>query len=100
MSLGRKCAGAEQWVESGSNAQEVRVLPGYDGTGPRGEGPMTGRGEGHCVLQLDEAGRVTGGFAGIEGWPVVPRQAVKWALWALARGRRKKTADRDHNDEI
>jgi len=83
------------WVESGSNAQEVRGLPGYDGTGPRGEGPMSGRGEGHCVLQLDQAGRVTAGFAWIEGWPVVSRYIVKWALAALARRRRKETAGRD-----
>jgi hypothetical protein len=70
-------------------------LPGYDGTGPRGKGPMTGRGEGHCVLQLDQAGRVTAGFAGLEGWPVVSRHVVKWALAALARGWRNKTAGHD-----
>ncbi|HDR73327.1 MAG TPA: hypothetical protein ENN85_05410 [Methanoculleus sp.] len=23
-------------------------MPGYDGTGPRGQGPMTGRGMGYC----------------------------------------------------
>ena len=25
-------------------------MPGYDGTGPRGEGPMTGGARGYCVL--------------------------------------------------
>jgi len=25
-------------------------MPGFDGTGPRGMGPMTGRGMGYCVL--------------------------------------------------
>jgi len=25
-------------------------MPGYDGTGPRGEGPMTGGGRGYCVV--------------------------------------------------
>jgi hypothetical protein len=74
-------------------------LPGYDGTGPRGEGPMTGRGEGHCVLQIDETGRVTAGFAGIKGWPVVSHHVVRWALAALARGRRKETPDRERNEE-
>lgn len=29
-------------------------MPGYDGTGPRGEGPLTGRGFGFCVLPTDE----------------------------------------------
>jgi hypothetical protein len=28
-------------------------MPGYDGTGPRGLGPMTGRGRGYCVIPLE-----------------------------------------------
>lgn len=27
-------------------------MPGFDGSGPRGEGPMTGCGEGYCVMVL------------------------------------------------
>jgi Family of unknown function (DUF5320) len=27
-------------------------MPGFDGTGPRGMGPMTGRGMGYCVVPL------------------------------------------------
>jgi hypothetical protein len=27
-------------------------MPGFDGTGPRGMGPMTGRGRGYCVIPL------------------------------------------------
>jgi hypothetical protein len=27
-------------------------MPGFDGTGPRGMGPMTGRGRGYCVVPL------------------------------------------------
>ena len=27
-------------------------MPGFDGTGPRGMGPMTGGGRGYCVIQL------------------------------------------------
>jgi hypothetical protein len=29
-------------------------MPGFDGTGPRGLGSMTGRGEGFCILKLPE----------------------------------------------
>lgn len=29
--------------------KEVFIMPGYDGTGPRGEGPMTGGGFGSCA---------------------------------------------------
>jgi len=28
-------------------------MPGFDGTGPRGLGPMTGGGFGYCVIDLD-----------------------------------------------
>lgn len=27
-------------------------MPGYDGTGPEGKGPMTGRGMGYCAMPL------------------------------------------------
>lgn len=27
-------------------------MPGFDGTGPRGRGPMTGGGRGYCAVQL------------------------------------------------
>ena len=46
-------------------------MPGYDGTGPQGRGPMTGGGGGFCLLKLprspDEA---LTGFAGRAGYPV------------------------------
>ncbi|MFN2185030.1 MAG: DUF5320 domain-containing protein [Anaerolineae bacterium] len=45
-------------------------MPQFDGTGPRGAGPMTGRGEGYCVLELSESGRPAHGYAGLEGAPV------------------------------
>jgi hypothetical protein len=37
-------------------------MPGFDGTGPLGQGPMTGRGMGFCVLQesKDRAGQADG----------------------------------------
>ena len=47
-------------------------MPGFDGTGPRGEGPLTGRGEGYCAIQLPNPGsdRPAFGFAGLLGRPV------------------------------
>lgn len=33
-------------------------MPGYDGTGPDGAGPMTGRGRGYCVVELPENGKL------------------------------------------
>lgn len=29
-------------------------MPGFDGSGPSGSGPMSGRGRGFCVLPLSE----------------------------------------------
>jgi len=46
-------------------------MPRIDGTGPRGGGPMTGRGMGSCVLRFEagEPPTVTG-FVGAAGRPV------------------------------
>ena len=46
-------------------------MPGFDGTGPSGKGPLTGRGLGYCILR--ESGRTPDrieGWAGIDGIPV------------------------------
>lgn len=45
-------------------------MPGYDGTGPQGKGPLTGRGLGYCLLResRDRPGQVQG-FAGVGGVP-------------------------------
>lgn len=47
-------------------------MPKYDGTGPRGQGIFTGRGEGYCALRLSEtgSGEPAIGYAGIQGRPV------------------------------
>ncbi|MGQ9585193.1 MAG: DUF5320 domain-containing protein [Anaerolineae bacterium] len=47
-------------------------MPGFDGTGPRGLGPFTGRGEGYCAVTLPAGGaaRVPRGYAGIQGVPL------------------------------
>jgi hypothetical protein len=45
-------------------------MPGGDGTGPLGRGPMTGRGMGYCVVTLPEGVGEPQGFAGAAGRPV------------------------------
>jgi len=55
-------------------------MPGFDGTGPGGLGPMTGRGEGYCAIVLpsprtakapfDYAQDRPYGYAGLAGVPV------------------------------
>jgi len=47
-------------------------MPAFDGTGPRGLGPMTGRGEGYCAMVLPSpgAGRTPYGYAGLAGTAV------------------------------
>ncbi len=46
-------------------------MPGFDGTGPLGQGPMTGRGQGFCVLTSSEEnpGQVKG-IVGLQNVPV------------------------------
>jgi len=46
-------------------------MPGYDGTGPRGRGPMTGKGRGFCLLKISGGpDEPLSGFAGRSGLPV------------------------------
>ena len=45
-------------------------MPGFDGTGPQGQGPMTGRGEGYCAVKIPESGQAPYGYAGLQGTPV------------------------------
>jgi len=47
-------------------------MPRFDGTGPRGEGPFTGRGEGYCVMRLPKpgTGATVAGYAGTQGTPI------------------------------
>jgi hypothetical protein len=60
-------------------------MPRFDGTGPRGGGPMTGRGEGHCALVLPSAKDegVPYGYAGLKGTPV--RQSTPASVPPLGR---------------
>ena len=45
-------------------------MPGFDGTGPAGRGPFTGRGRGYCVARMPEtAEEPVRGVAGRGGVP-------------------------------
>jgi hypothetical protein len=57
-------------------------MPRFDGTGPRGQGPMTGRGEGYCAVRIPESGEEPYGYAGRQGTPVRLRALAPWStLW-------------------
>ena len=58
-------------------------MPKGNGTGPLGQGPMTGRGMGHCVLKLPEGGGAPHGFAGAAGWPVGTRAPAAEEIGAI-----------------
>jgi hypothetical protein len=46
-------------------------MPGFDGTGPMGQGPLSGRGGGFCVLKRSKENPYQiQGLAGINGTPV------------------------------
>jgi hypothetical protein len=68
-------------------------MPGFDGTGPGGQGPLTGGGRGYCVVAAPDARRRLPfrGFAGLAGRPIggFARFAGKPRLGlGLRRGRR------------
>lgn len=65
-------------------------MPGFDGTGPRGKGPMTGKAQGYCLLNIpDNDAESKTGFAGLQGKPIGqnPRPAdyvlLRNQLWRL-----------------
>ncbi|MBN1423205.1 DUF5320 domain-containing protein [Candidatus Fermentibacteria bacterium] len=46
-------------------------MPGGDGTGPRGEGPMTGMGRGFCMMEFSpNASQIRQGYMGVAGIPL------------------------------
>jgi hypothetical protein len=49
-------------------------MPGFDGTGPRGLGPMSGKGGGYCLMSIpDDPTEAKIGFAGQAGIPMNTR---------------------------
>jgi hypothetical protein len=61
-------------------------MPRFDGTGPQGQGSLTGRGRGYCaqVLPSPGTGKAPYGYAGVRGTPVRLRAPAT----PLALGRR------------
>ena len=54
-------------------------MPRFDGTGPMGQGPLSGGGRGFCVLKRSEKNPdQIKGFAGIDGKPVSNLPARFW----------------------
>ncbi|MFA5015478.1 MAG: DUF5320 domain-containing protein [Actinomycetota bacterium] len=43
-------------------------MPGFDGTGPLGQGPLTGGGRGYCIAPISSDKNVTTGNAGLQGY--------------------------------
>jgi len=44
-------------------------MPGFDGTGPAGQGPMSGACRGFCIAKLPASEeQPETGFAGLQGW--------------------------------
>ena len=81
-------------------------MPRFDGTGPRGQGPLTGRGEGYCAVRLpDEPGQPAYGYAGLQGTPVQMVSPIAWPIfgarwshpmWPRRAPRRGRGAGRGH----
>ena len=66
-------------------------MPGFDGTGPGGMGPMTGGGRGYCAVALNGAGNRPigrrgfygrGGGRGFRNWGA----AARFPIWRVSGG--------------
>jgi hypothetical protein len=58
-------------------------MPGFDGTGPMGQGPFTGRAMGYCALPV---GQVAAGRSAAIPTAFVPRTAYYYPMPAYAPG--------------
>jgi|GEM_PF-396462 len=58
-------------------------MPGFDGSGPRGSGPMTGRGGGYCIGPAFPGNPEYQGFGRRSG----PRRGVRRRIGSTGRGR-------------
>jgi hypothetical protein len=58
-------------------------MPRYDGTGPQGQGPLTGRGEGYCAVRIPDDGSGVYGVAARQSRPVGAAGANR--PWARVR---------------
>lgn len=61
-------------------------MPRFDGTGPRGAGAMTGRGQGYCAVAYPKGGQPYG-YAGLQGRPVGGLGLMRWLNPFRAFGR-------------
>ena len=60
-------------------------MPRFDGTGPQGQGPMSGRGEGYCAVKLPRSDQAADGYAGLQGAPVRGSRFARWLRPAAGR---------------
>ena len=45
-------------------------MPGFDGTGPSGQGPLTGGGRGYCIASVESERNILTGYAGMQEYPM------------------------------
>ena len=64
-------------------------MPRFDGTGPLGLGPMTGRGMGYCAIPLSSPSGVGYGFTGLAGKQMLVnnRLNVPYSSWVMPYAR-------------
>ena len=70
-------------------------MPRFDGTGPRGSGPITGGGRGYCVLKVPSTpNEPMTGLAGLPGRPVAffPGRSEMHPSFLMAEVRRIRMA--------
>jgi hypothetical protein len=68
-------------------------MPRFDGTGPQGGGPLTGRGDGYCAVRTPQEGQPYG-VAGLQQRPFGGFFGRRFARWFPRLGGRGRGAGR------
>ncbi|MBM3702630.1 MAG: hypothetical protein FJW63_06550 [Actinobacteria bacterium] len=45
-------------------------MPGFDGTGPLGQGPLTGGGRGYCIAPISSEKNLPTGYTGLQEYSI------------------------------
>jgi hypothetical protein len=62
-------------------------MPGFDGTGPNGKGPMTGKGRGYCVVRLNR--KLATVDKGTNNSPDIKNPNIKKSITRIYQKKRK-----------
>ena len=95
------CEGDKVWIANSIHYyeyefnMEVNEMPWRDGTGPIGQGPLTGRGLGPCGLGLRKGRGFSRGFGRGFAWRSIPDTQNPYQVWEPVQVQSRPTKEQE-----